>query len=143
MLNGLRLLPKIWPKRIMRGPHRLFKQMIFRARGKSSLPRKSSKMHSLQRNSAAKAKLLHQASLLSFLIKRRLTASSIVEFFRFEQYNPTKHDGIRIFKSRIVNEIKGKGINKPYEKSRFVIQSYNNDGKLLMLTQSPIIQRSS
>jgi hypothetical protein len=42
-----------------------------------------------------------------------------------------------------MNEIKGKGINKPYEKSRFVIQSYNNDGKLFVLTQSLIIQRSS
>jgi hypothetical protein len=63
--------------------------------------------------------------------------------FRFEQYNPTKHGGIRIFKSRIMNEIKGKGTNKPYEKSRLVIQGYNNDGKLLMLTQSPTIQRSS
>jgi hypothetical protein len=41
--------------------------------------------------------------------------------FRFEQYNPIKHDGIRIFKSRIINKIKGKGINKPYEKSRLMI----------------------
>jgi hypothetical protein len=63
--------------------------------------------------------------------------------FRFEQYNPIKHGRIRIFKSRIVNEIKGKGTNKPYEKSRFVIQGYNDDGKLLVLTQSPIIQRFS
>jgi hypothetical protein len=63
--------------------------------------------------------------------------------FRFEQYNPIKHGGIRIFKSRIMNEIKGKGTNKPYEKSRFVIQGYNDDGKLFVLTQNPIIQRSS
>jgi hypothetical protein len=63
--------------------------------------------------------------------------------FRFEQYNLIKHDGIRIFKSRIINEIKGKGTNKSYEKSRFMIQGYNNDGKFLMFTQSPTIQRFS
>jgi hypothetical protein len=63
--------------------------------------------------------------------------------FRFEQYNPIKHDGIQIFKSRIMNEIKNKGTNKPYEKSRLMIQNYNNDGKLFVLIQNPIIQRSN
>jgi hypothetical protein len=65
------------------------------------------------------------------------------EIFRFEQYNPIKYGGIRIFISRIMNEIKGKDTNKPYEKSRLMIQGYNNDGKLFVLTQSPTIQRSS
>jgi hypothetical protein len=59
------------------------------------------------------------------------------------EYNLIKHGGIRIFKSRIMNEIKGKGTDKFYEKSRFVIQGYGNDGKLFVLTQSLIIQRSS
>jgi hypothetical protein len=53
--------------------------------------------------------------------------------FRFEQFDPAKHDGIRIFKSRIVNEIKGKATNKPYEKSQLVMQGYGNDGKLMVL----------
>jgi hypothetical protein len=42
-----------------------------------------------------------------------------------------------------MDEIKGKGIDKPYEKSRFVIQNYDNNGKFMMLTQNFIIQRSS
>jgi hypothetical protein len=59
--------------------------------------------------------------------------------FRFEQFDPAKYDGIRIFKSRIVNEIKGKVTDKPYEKSRLMVQGYDDDGKLMILTQSPTI----
>lgn len=63
--------------------------------------------------------------------------------FQIEQYDPTKFRGIRIFKSRMVNEIKGKATNAPFEKSRLVIQGYNDDGKEVILTQSPTIQRAS
>ncbi|EED12716.1 hypothetical protein TSTA_052390 [Talaromyces stipitatus ATCC 10500] len=50
--------------------------------------------------------------------------------------------GIRIFNSRLVNEIKGKN-EIPYEKSRLVIQGYNDAGKNKILTQAPTIQRAS
>ncbi|KAF7578000.1 hypothetical protein PtrM4_022400 [Pyrenophora tritici-repentis] len=63
--------------------------------------------------------------------------------FRFEPFNLAKHGGIRIFKSRIVNEVKGKTTDKPYEKSRLVVQGYADDGKKIVLTQSPTIQRAS
>jgi hypothetical protein len=43
----------------------------------------------------------------------------------------------------MVNEIKGKATNTPFEKSRLVIQGYNDDGKEVILTQSPTIQRAS
>jgi hypothetical protein len=49
----------------------------------------------------------------------------------------------RIFKSRIVREIKGKATPTPFEKSRLVIQAYNDHGKEVILTQSPTIQRAS
>lgn len=62
--------------------------------------------------------------------------------FRFEIYHPEKHGGVRIFKSRIVNEVKGK-TTQPYEKSRLVVQGYNDAGKKVVLTQSPTIQRAS
>jgi len=62
--------------------------------------------------------------------------------FSFELFNPTVHDGHRIFKSRMVREVKGKTM-VPYEKSRLVIQGYNDDGKHEILTQSPTIQRAS
>jgi hypothetical protein len=59
----------------------------------------------------------------------------------FERFNPTKHTG-RLFKSRMIHEIKGKN-NISYEKSRWIIQGYNNHGKKRILTQSPTIQRMS
>src|SRR3984885_14895270 len=49
----------------------------------------------------------------------------------------------RIFGSRTVNEIKGKETTTPYEKSRLVIQAFNDEGKKTVLTQSPTIQRVS
>ena len=49
--------------------------------------------------------------------------------------------GARIFNSRFVNEIKNKGTDKELQKSRLVIQAYNDDEKHVVLTQSPTIQR--
>ncbi|XDG08264.1 hypothetical protein ABKA04_007879 [Annulohypoxylon sp. FPYF3050] len=63
--------------------------------------------------------------------------------FSFEKYDKKKHDGIRIFNSRMVREIKGKTTESPYEKSRLIIQGYNDEDKKMVLTQSPTIQRSS
>ena len=49
--------------------------------------------------------------------------------------------GTRIFNSRFVDEIKNIGTIDAYEKSRLVMQAYNDDGKAKMLTQAPTIQR--
>ena len=62
--------------------------------------------------------------------------------FEFVRYDPNIHKG-RIFNSRLVNEVKGKLTGAPYEKSRLVIQAYNDAGKGVILTQSPTIQRAS
>ena len=62
--------------------------------------------------------------------------------FEFERYDEGLHGGIRIFKSRLVREVKGK-TTKPYEKSRLVIQGYHDHYKEAILTQSPTIQRCS
>ena len=43
--------------------------------------------------------------------------------FKFERYDDRLHKGIRIFKSRLVQEVKGK-TTKPYKKSCLVIQGY-------------------
>ena len=48
--------------------------------------------------------------------------------------NPT----IRIFLARIVNKIKFNN-NSPYEKSRIVVQGFQDAGKKEILTQSPTI----
>ncbi len=50
---------------------------------------------------------------------------------------------VRIFNSRFVNEIKHFDIDKAFEKSRFVVQTFNDQNKNLMLIQSSIIQRVS
>jgi len=63
--------------------------------------------------------------------------------FAFEQFDNSKHGYGQIFKSRIVREIKGKATTTPFEKSRLVIQAYNDYGKEIILTQSPTIQRAS
>ncbi|KAM4060975.1 reverse transcriptase (RNA-dependent DNA polymerase) [Hirsutella rhossiliensis] len=62
--------------------------------------------------------------------------------FQFERYDQMSHGNYRIFRSRMVREVKG--INtKPYEKSRLVIQGHNDFEKTTLLTQSPTIQRVS
>ena len=51
--------------------------------------------------------------------------------------------GTRIFNSRFVDETKNKGTDKELQKSRLVVQAYNDDEKHVILTQSPTIQRIS
>ncbi len=50
---------------------------------------------------------------------------------------------VRIFNSRFVDEIKHSDISQTYEKSRLMIQIYNDHKKTLMLTQAFTIQRTS
>jgi hypothetical protein len=50
---------------------------------------------------------------------------------------------VRIFSSRFVNEIKHSETEKTFEKFRLIIQAFNDQNKILVLTQSSIIQRVS
>ena len=75
--------------------------------------------------------------------KKEIDALIARGVFKFEQFDPKVHGGTRIFRSRIVNEVKGKATNSPYEKSRLVVQGYNDSEKEAILTQSPTIQRAS
>ena len=58
---------------------------------------------------------------------------------------PIQHvpDGVTIFNSRFVDEIKNEGTSDAFEKSRLVVQGYNDIDKNLILTQAPTIQRAS
>jgi hypothetical protein len=56
-----------------------------------------------------------------FLNQTEINALIAREVFRFEQFDLVKYGNTRIFKSRIINKVKGKTIDKPYEKSRLVI----------------------
>ena len=62
--------------------------------------------------------------------------------FKFERYNPNEHGNIHIFNSRMVREVKGK-TEKPFEKSRLIVQGHSDEEKRSILTQSPTIQRVS
>ncbi|KAF2192831.1 hypothetical protein K469DRAFT_553910, partial [Zopfia rhizophila CBS 207.26] len=53
--------------------------------------------------------------------------------FIFEKHNQSKHGDIRIFNSRMVQEVKGLGTDSLYEKSRLVIQGYTDTDKDLIL----------
>ena len=76
--------------------------------------------------------------------KQEIDALMSKGVFEFTRFDTKKHAGLRIFKSRMVNEIKGKGrAEKPYEKSRLVVQGHSDDEKKTILTQSPTIQRAS
>ncbi|KJZ80489.1 hypothetical protein HIM_00339 [Hirsutella minnesotensis 3608] len=58
-----------------------------------------------------------------------------------EEFDVNKHGGHRVFKSRMVREVKGRNTASPYEKSRLVVQGYNDDEKRGILTQAPTISR--
>jgi hypothetical protein len=81
---------------------------------------------------------------LPFAEPRRKEINGLLEKGVFEIINMSDiPKDVRIFNSRFVDEIKNKGTDKAFEKSRLVVQSYNDHGKDLVLTQSPTIQRAS
>lgn len=63
--------------------------------------------------------------------------------FEFIQFDENTHGVARLFKSRLVREIKIDSNKQEYEKSRLVIQGYADENKKEILTQSPTIQRAS
>ena len=71
--------------------------------------------------------------------KQEINGLIIKRVFKFKKYNLTKFNRIHIFKSRIVNKIKGKATNTLFKKLRFIIQGYNNNSKEIIFTQSLII----
>jgi hypothetical protein len=52
-------------------------------------------------------------------------------------------DNVRIFDSRFVDEMKNADTRKAFEKSRLIVQAFNDFEKKKMLTQAPIIQQMS
>ena len=75
---------------------------------------------------------------------RQLEVTGLIEKGVFEVANEADvPQGTRIFNARFVDEVKNKGTDKAIEKSRLVVQAYHDEGKRLVLTQSPTIQRIS
>ena len=50
-------------------------------------------------------------------------------------------EGTRIFSARFVDEVKNKGTDKEFNKSRLVVQAYNDQNKHEVLTESPTLTR--
>ena len=76
--------------------------------------------------------------LPSFEDSRRKELNGLLEKGVFEVVNIPQ--GVRIFNSRFVDEIKNAGTDKAFEKSRLVVQAYYDQRKDFVLTQSPTIQ---
>ena len=79
-----------------------------------------------------------------FTASRQKEIKGLLEKGVFELVNPKDvPQGNRVFNSRFVDEIKNLGTDKAFEKSRLVVQAYDDPEKDLVLTQSPTIQRVS
>jgi hypothetical protein len=78
-------------------------------------------------NDALAKKLRHNGKIITsgkpFKEFQRIKIEALINngVFRIKLYDSIKYGKFRIFKSWIVNEIKGKAINSFYEKSRMVI----------------------
>lgn len=85
-----------------------------------------------------------QESLGQFTASRQKELNGLLEKGVFKVVKLTDvPSGVRLFNSRFVDEVKHPGTDKAYEKSRLVVQAYNDHEKELVLTQSPTIQRIS
>ncbi len=80
--------------------------------------------------------------LFQFVASRQKKINDLIEknVFRSVSKNDVSSD-VRIFNFRFVDEIKHLDIDKAFEKSRLVMQTFNDQNKNLMLTQSSTIQR--
>ena len=79
-----------------------------------------------------------------FTTSRRKELNGLLKSGVFEVVDITDiPQGIRIFNSRFVDEIKNPGTASAFKKSRLVVQAYKDTEKDMVLTQSPTIQRVS
>jgi hypothetical protein len=82
--------------------------------------------------------------VLSFTASRQKKIASLLEKEVFISVNKRNvSTDVRIFSFRFVNEIKHSSTEKAFEKFRLVIQAFNDQNKILVLTQSSITQQVS
>ncbi len=91
---------------------------------------------------ASKFDSIVHIALSQFAAFRQKEINDLIEkdVFQSVKINDVSFD-VRIFNFRFVNEIKHLDTDKAFEKSRFVVQTFNDQNKNLMLIQSSIIQR--
>ncbi len=87
--------------------------------------------------------LIHIA-FSQFAVFRQKETLELIEKDVFQSVNRDDvSSDVRIFNFRFVDEIKHSDIDKIFEKFRLMIQTFNDQNKNLVLTQSLIIQRVS
>ena len=78
----------------------------------------------------------------SYVESRKKKMIELIEKRMFISVNKKEiSENMRIFNSRFVDEVKNADTNSTFEKSRLVMQAYNDSTKHLVLTQSSTIQR--
>jgi hypothetical protein len=86
----------------------------------------------------------NHTSLSQFAVFRQKKTIELIEKDVFQSVNRIDVlSSTRIFNSRFVDEIKHLDIDKAFEKSRFVIQTFNDQNQNFVLIQSFTIQRVS
>jgi hypothetical protein len=89
-----------------------------------------------------KLDLIVHIALSQFAVFRQKEINDLIEKNVFQWINKDDvSSNVRIFNFQFVNEIKNLDIDKAFEKSRFVMQTFNDQNKNLILIQSFIIQR--
>jgi hypothetical protein len=93
---------------------------------------------------ASKPDSIIHTALSQFAASRQKKINGLIEkdVFQSVRTDDVSPD-VRIFNSRFVDEIKHFDIDKAFEKSRLVVQTFNDQNKNLVLTQSSTIQRVS
>ena len=72
-----------------------------------------------------------------FKASRQKEITGLLEKGVFKLIDPQEVPaGVRIFNSHFIDEIKNKSTDKVFEKSRLVVQAYNDHEKNVVLTQS-------
>jgi len=65
--------------------------------------------------------------------KKEINGLIIKGVFNFTKFDYIKYTKVRIFNSKLINEIKSKTTNNLYKKLKFIIQNYNNNKKQIIL----------
>jgi hypothetical protein len=80
----------------------------------------------------------------SFIASRHQKIAKLLEKDVFLSVNKADvFSDVRIFSFHFVNKIKHSSIDKAFEKFRLMIQAFTNQNKILVLTQSLIIEKVS
>ena len=107
-------------------------------------PRRSPRFTAAQLTVFTPGSLTQPPPSPNFIASRRKELNGLLERGVFKVCHKGEvPDKTRIFGSRFVDTLKFPGTDKAFEKSRLVVQAYNDKGKKDYLLQAPTIQRSS